>query len=438
MTVLRQLAEFAATASIADAGEVDRVFQRRHFADAVVAGIIGHSTEDARALRPLFRDRPMGYRAACVRLTEIDDIHCASCTTPSSAIVPTALTLLARDATADPAALADAVWVGTEVLTRLGAAVRGAWVLYQGVWPTYFAAPAGVAATAGRLLGLDASTMTNALAIALNLTAGGVGAHDAPRPPRWLLFAAAVEAGILATEAARTGYGGDAGLLDGPDWLRRTHGLALEPAALTDGLGSRTIYRDLSLKPYCCAKQAIAAVEAFRQILADGVDVAAIEAVEVRVPPAYAGMIGRSAVRGNRASTMVSVAYQIALAALRSEAMFDVARTDAPFDPEVMALAAKVRVGGDEALASEFPRRFPAAVVVRAGRRRYEREVIETTGDPTRPLEDAALAAKLQRVARTTLSIADVDDWIGHCTAGLAGEPAARALVVRYNRRMSP
>jgi 2-methylcitrate dehydratase PrpD len=148
-------------------------------------------------------------------------------------------------------------------------------------------------------------------------------------------------------------------------------------------------------------------------------------------------MIERSAVPGNRASTMVSVGYQIALAALRAEAMYDVARTDAPFDAGVLDLAAKVKVAGDEALASEFPRRFPAAVAVHAAGRRHERSVTEATGDPGRPLDDAALAAKLRRVARTPLAAADLEDWMGHCRAALADEPAARALAVRYDRQMS-
>lgn len=437
MTVLQQLAAFAAQSSMADADEIDRAVQRRHVADAVLAGLIGHSTDDARALRGLFRDRPIGYRAASVRLTEIDDIHCGSCTTPSSAIVPAALTLLARDETADPAALADAIRVGTEIIVRVGVSIRGAWVLYQGVWPTYFCAPVGVAATAGRLLGLDSAAMTNALAIALNLTAGGVGAHDAPRAPRWLLFAAGVEAGVLAARAAQAGYGGDAGLLDGPDWLRRTHGLAFDAAPLTEELGTPTIYRELSLKPYCSAKQSIAAVDAFRQILAEGVAPAAIDAIEVRVPPAYAGMISRAALRGNRASTMVSAAYQIALAALRPDAMYDIARDEVPFDPEVTSLAGRVTVVADEALAAGFPRRFPASVAVREGGRRHERTVSEATGDPGRPLDDAAVAAKLERAARPVLNAGEIGRWIADVRRALADPAAARTLAGRYDRMMS-
>ena len=36
-------------------------------------------------------------------------------------------------------------------MVRLGLAIGGPTVLYRGIWPTYFAAPFGVAAVAARL-----------------------------------------------------------------------------------------------------------------------------------------------------------------------------------------------------------------------------------------------------------------------------------------------
>jgi 2-methylcitrate dehydratase PrpD len=434
MTVLHDLAAFAAGASVASLGEAERTIQRHHLVDTVAAAIAGRTTADGRALCGVLADRPMGLRAATVRLTEIDDIHCASCTTPSSAIVPSVLTLIARHRRADPAALADALWVGTEIIARLGAAIRGPWILYRGVWPTYFCAPMGVAAAIGRLLGLDASAMTNALAIALNLAAGAVGVRDKPRSPRWLLFATAVEAGHFAARAAADGYGGDPGLLDGPDWLRDTHGLAFDPSVLTDGLGARAVHAELSLKPYCSAKQAIAAIDAFRNLLADGVDPASVDAIDVRVPPEYAAMISRAAAPNVRASTMVSVAYQLALAAFRPEKLYDVARETAPFDKPIVDLVAKTKVVAAGDLSASFPARYPAAVIVEAKGRRYERRVVEAEGDPDRALDDLSLAAKLHRMLDPLIGEEETDDWIEAGSAALVDAASARALSERFAR----
>jgi hypothetical protein len=71
----------------------------------------------------------------------------------------------------------------------------------------------------------------------------------------------AVADGVRAAQAARQGVGGDPDLLDGP-WLRDAHSLNADPTALTANLGRGSIYAQLSLKPFCSAKQAVAATEA--------------------------------------------------------------------------------------------------------------------------------------------------------------------------------
>ena len=83
----------------------------------------------------------LATRCALARLSEIDNIHLASMTTPGGIVIPAALTLAA----ATPAATADdvtaAILAGTEAMIRLGRAVDGPAILYRGIWPTYFAAP---------------------------------------------------------------------------------------------------------------------------------------------------------------------------------------------------------------------------------------------------------------------------------------------------------
>ena len=400
MNILSELGEFAASASIGSHDARPRELQRRHFLDAVTAMIAGRTVEDATALADLLSGHPLGRRVAEARMSEVDDIHCASCVTPSSVVVPAALTAIERGPDADPARLADALWVGTELMTRLGAAIDGARILYRGIWPTRFCAPFGIAATMGRLFGLDAERMTNALAISLCLASGAVGRRDRARAPRWLLIALAAEQGAQAARAARADFGGDAGLLDGPNWLANTHGIAVDTPRLTEGLGDACVYEELSLKPFCSAKQAIAATDAVRDLLADGLDPTGVESIEVRVPPPYAAMISRQAVAGDRTSTLVSAAYQIALAALRPEAMYDVGRADMPLDEEIVSLAGRVAVRGDDSpgLMAHFPARFPATVVVKAAGRTFERLTVEATGDPGRPLDDEALRMKTERI----------------------------------------
>ena len=123
---------------------------------------------------------------ALARLSEIDDIHLASTTTPGAIVVPGAVTIAAALGNRDPAALAAAIMAGYEVMVRFGAAIDGASILYRGIWPTYFATPLGIAAVASRLFALDARQTAHALALALVRSAPGVGHHNAATTSRWL------------------------------------------------------------------------------------------------------------------------------------------------------------------------------------------------------------------------------------------------------------
>src|SRR5262249_53197058 len=157
-----------------------------------------------------------------------------SCTTPSSVAVPTALGLARAERVFDPERVASAIWVGTELMTRLGAAIDGARILYRGLWPTYFAAPLAAAAVAARMGRLSAEETAHALSLALMLSAGRSGRFHGKIPGRSVLLGMAVAAGVRAAEAARHGVGGDPGLLDGP-WLRDAQGMNADLGALTAG-----------------------------------------------------------------------------------------------------------------------------------------------------------------------------------------------------------
>ena len=301
MNVIGELAAFVAGAKASGLPAADRERLRLHFLDTVVAARVGALIPEGEALQGLGDDGALairiGRQAAAIRLTEIDDIHLPSCTTPSAGVVPVALMLAAREQKFDPGEVASAVMVGTEIMTRIGVAVRGPQILYRGIWPTYLAAPIAAAATSARLMGLSEARTGHALSLAVMLMAGGVGRiHGAPSG-RWFLYANAVAAGVAAAEAARADYRGDPDILD-KTWLTDSHGIALDRERLTEKLGVSTVYAALSLKPFCSAKQGIAAIEAFRTILDRGVRAETISKVRVRVPPAYAGMIATRAEAG--------------------------------------------------------------------------------------------------------------------------------------------
>src|SRR5262249_13245421 len=161
MSALERLGSHVAESGRARVGDAARELVELHLVDTIGALIASTRTVEGASLlrfRAAMRARGQGAwaldlatRCALARLSEIDDIHLLSSTTPCPIAIPAALTLSG----ALPAATAEdviaAILAGTEAMTRLGRAVDGPAILYRSIWPTYFAAPFGIAAVAARL-----------------------------------------------------------------------------------------------------------------------------------------------------------------------------------------------------------------------------------------------------------------------------------------------
>ena len=300
MNALERLGSYVAASGRERRCEAVRELVELHLIDTVGALIASARTVEGLGLlrfRAAMRARGQGAwpldlatRCALARLSEIDDIHLPSMTTPGAIVIPGALTF----AGALPAVAADdmiaAILAGTEAMTRLGRAIDGPAILYRGIWPTYFAAPFGMAAAAARLLRLDEEATAHALALALTLAAPAVGHHNAATTSRWFAVGNAARNGLNAALAAQQGFTSDRKLLEGrvlPDVL----GITPAVAALTDGLGERTALTEVSFKPWCAARQTMAATQALKDVIASGVAPAAIDAIAASVPPPHLKMI---------------------------------------------------------------------------------------------------------------------------------------------------
>jgi 2-methylcitrate dehydratase PrpD len=435
MTVIGQLADFVARADAATLSPAEQALQRRHVLDAVVAAVAGTHTCEARSLAALMRNRALpervGQRAATIRLSEVDDIHLPSCTTPSAAAVAVALSAAAEMGRFDPGEVASATWVGTELMTRLGVAVRGPEILYRGVWPSCFAAPLSAAATAARMHRFEPTQIADALSLAMMLATRGTGRPHGSPSGRWLMFAQSVASGLTAVAAVASGYRGDPALLDGSAF-EDTWGFALDRDQLVVA-PARSCYSDLSLKPFCSAKQSIAAVEALRALLISGIKPDAVAEVRVKVPPAYVGMISLKAQDQVRTTTLVSAARQLALVAYEPARLYDVDRSKPVANPAVARFEAKVTIAAEPALAQYYPRHWPAEVEIvdTDGTGRRERVVV-APGDPEQPLDAAALEQKAHGLLDPLIGRDAAADLIGIARRGLDDEPGCHALATLF------
>jgi 2-methylcitrate dehydratase PrpD len=415
-----------------------RATLRLHLADTVGAWIAAGATAEGRALRRFAsaggEDLPGRVALACAlaRSSEIDDIHLSSGTTPGAIVIPAAVTL-AGALGSGGATLAEAIAVGYDLMTRLGAALNGPMILYRGIWPTYFAAPVAVAAVAARLLGLSGEKCAHALAVALAFASPAVGRQSGASMSRWFALGNAARSGVAAALAAQAGFTGDLGLLEG-ELFSGVYRLSLDAGALVDGLEQGGAAAQTSLKPWCAARQTMAAVQALREIIGEGVPLSEMDRLVVGVPLPYLKMIDHGVVPGERISCLTSVSYQMALFAFDPNANIDVGHVRDVLPRDIERFMARISVVPDDDLVRHFPQSWPALLAVETSRGRREKLVLHVPGDPERPFDEFQVAAKFWRLVAPRIGERSTEDLLRLGLAAFDGEGGARALLEAVER----
>jgi 2-methylcitrate dehydratase PrpD len=170
---------------------------------------------------------------------------------------------------------------------------------------------------------------------------------------------------------------------------------------------TRLFFEETGLKPYPIARQALAAVEACRQIA--GRNTKAISRITVDVPSAQARVIDQPAWPTNRMQSIASVQYQLALSLLSPDHLSDLDRTP-PFETKPLReLAAKIRVRVDAQLESYYPQAWPARVVVEQSGKRISALVRVPRGDAQNPLQWEGVLLKAGAVAPILTAIRTAD-----------------------------
>jgi 2-methylcitrate dehydratase PrpD len=432
MTALERLGSYLANGK--DLPPLALANARLRLIDGVGAWVAGLGTAEGRALLAFRKEAPdpgsasaaLMAHCALARLSEIDDIHLAAMTTAGGIVVPAALTLAASLKVTEPAALARAIAGGYDAMVRLGLALHGPTILYRGIWPTYIGTAFGVAAVAARLMRLDDKQAAHALALALTLAAPGVGHHNAPTTTRWLAVGLAARNGLAAARAARAGFTSDLNLLDGK-FFASVYDVQPEAAELARGLDQHLAMLDVSFKPWCAARQTMAATQALKDILARGVVPDRIAEIEAGVLPPHHAMLDHGVKAGDRASFLTSLPYQLAVAALAPAAAFDVGQSAAAVAQPVAALMAKVLVTQNERLLARYPKVWPAHVrVATVTGETYEEETEYVPGDVRVPFDAAQVKEKFRRFAAPVLGDEGAEAMLALAAAAL--EPGDASL----------
>lgn len=337
---------------------------------------------------------------------DYDDTHFAHVGHPSVGIYPAALAMgEAVNAPADR--VVAAFLVGAEASCRIGM-VLGRGHYERGFHQTATAGAFGATVAAGRLLGLDAGQMANALGLVATRASGLKSQFGTMGKPFNAGISASngVEAALLASRgfvSARDGVGGPQGFVD-------THADSVdEAAAWADPPPARFVFEDVKYKFHACCHGTHAMIEALAKLRQGGA-AAGVEQVTVRTNPRWLKVCD---IKDPRTGLEVKFAYGH-LAAMVLEGVDTSAETtytDAlAADQRLGALAATVTVVGDPSVSDT------GTVVTLSG----AGGTAEATFDLADPMPAEAIALGLQAKARAVIGAAAADR-LWQAVEGLGG-----------------
>ena len=316
---------------------------------------------------------------------DIDDGHRGAAGHAGGAVVPVALAMAEAYGASGPA-LVDAIVLGYDIALRIGASRHTHRIEHynSGVWAVY-----GAAAAAGRLIGLDAGQMTQALAIAgaeapMSLPTG-VSKRTGSMVKEGLPWAAVT--GMAAAKRARAGGTGPEDLLDRPD--------VYDFATMTGALGERFEITQTYLKPYACCRYTHAPIDAITVLRRPGAPVRSLT-VEVF---AEGLNLQNSPAPHSLEAAQYSYPFCCALAALRGPDALRPMRPEMLADADVLDLAARVDLRASPDFASDFPARTPARVTLDQGDGPKTLTVEYPRGDVANPMPREEIEEKFRVLA---------------------------------------
>lgn len=371
---------------------------RLHLLDwlACVAG--ARRSEAARALSGV-QSGPTLRAAFLGNVLEMDDVHRTALLHPGPVIWPAALN--SPDASSLTDVLTAAVR-GYEAMIAVGATFDARH--YAHYHPTATAGVFGAAACVASRKTDDPLALAHALALAGSV-AGGLWQtrHSSNLGKQWHV-AHAVETGQAAAAYALSGVAGPLDVLEGAQGLYAA--TCAEPRPLELGSGWRV--EDVSFKPWGACRHAHPAIDAALELKARG----RLDGPVLVETFADALAFCDRPEPGNTTEAKFSLQHAIAVVRQRG------APSLADFEPEAIEALADARRQVSVREAPEITARYPARFGARVTANGHSVELVDTRGDPERPLRQEGLIAKARALF----------DW-----GGLSAAQAERAIALALN-----
>jgi 2-methylcitrate dehydratase PrpD len=370
---------------------------------------------------------------------ELDDGFRQGSVHPGCVVVPAVLAL-GYDRHADGRALMEAIVAGYEAVIAIGRACHPD-LRQRGFHPTAAVGVFGSAAAAGKLRGLSADALANALGLAASSAAGLFAFVNGGGDIKRLHAGHAAREGLQAALLAEQGVEGPPDVIEARDGFMQAFAFGRADkarAALASeasgqrghsksaraghspepGLSARAIalppaapfgITDCYIKPYPCCRHIQPAVEALIGLVND--ETIASDEVE-RIDVATYRIAAEHAETGwdDFASAQLSFPYLMGLALKFRAVKFEHFSEQTRRDPAFAAIARKLTVTAPPDVDRLYPQLRPARVTVTTARGSFTRQADEALGSRIVPLDDAGLTAKFLDLVGPVLGAARAKD----------------------------
>lgn len=342
---------------------------------------------------------------------ELDDIHKESIVHAGSIATPIALALAEQRGGVSGKDVITGMVAGYEIGHRVGSAATMS-LFFRGFHPQGTSGVFVAAATAARMLALDAQAFQHALGIAGSQAGGLMAAQEGAMVKRFHSGRAA-QSGVYSAELAGDGFTGILDVLEAPyGGYLSSYSDAPNPVRLGDDIGSRWETLAVGYKPHASVTSIHSALDGLAQIMRDN-DLAANDVASVDVglsTMTHVHCAWEYKAQGVTAAQM-NLYYGMAVIALDGTAFtrqFDEARLA---DPRVLDFISRIRARIEpeiDAMGPAFRHASDVRIVTREGKTIHTR-TLNRRGSPENPLSPEAIVHKFRNVVEPCMSASDAD-----------------------------
>jgi 2-methylcitrate dehydratase PrpD len=322
---------------------------------------------------------------------ELDDVINEASLHPAVAVFPTAFAIAEAYGKSGKDLILATV-IGYELMGKLGKALNPSHVYARGFHPTGVVGIFAAAATASKLMGLTEEQTVNALGIVGSQAAASMeflntGSWTKRLHPGW-----AAHSGIIAAELAKAGFTGPESIIEGDKGFARAYSFDFNLKEINESFSNENNFiLKTSIKPHACCRYKQGPLDLVLDLVnTHDIQPNEIEKINVYLVQTALPIVAEPEEQKRNPQSSVDAQFSMhfgaSVAVLYRRTLLEQYQDEVVHRPEVKEMMKKVACYRDQELEKEFPKKWPAKVVIESTKGTFSKEIDYPKGEPENPL----------------------------------------------------